>query len=342
MQTDKVHAPSPSCIAHSMSGLFAAWLADRAECAANRPLERKLGPETAHVYREMWRALTAHCAQRNLRFDALTVDDLETYLNSRSVRLRPNRAPCSPAGASLSPRYARRLLRLIDWLAEFDAERLGRPANRSAQELLQRSAYRYADTSDKDPMPDHLVRQDALRLRSYLASPTRADGWKELRDRTAVALMLGAGLAPGDVRGLRVEGVNRGGDAASMNAWSLSLPGNGNSPAREAPLADWAAALLAKWMQVREQRSIAGHFMFPSTQSGRQWSHTRCYESCKQVLVEAGLESERGLYKLRHTYALDHLSSGRTDAEVARWLGLLDKSAMSRYRRLLEETVDAR
>jgi site-specific recombinase XerD len=41
------------------------------------------------------------------------------------------------------------------------------------------------------------------------------------------------------------------------------------------------------------------------------------------------------LFKLRHTFALRQLRKGKTEEEVARWLGLLDINSMTRYRRIV-------
>jgi site-specific recombinase XerD len=54
------------------------------------------------------------------------------------------------------------------------------------------------------------------------------------------------------------------------------------------------------------------------------------------VLESAKLgEDAGGLYKLRHTFALRQLRKGKSEEDVARWLGLLDISSMVRYRRIV-------
>jgi integrase len=151
-----------------------------------------------------------------------------------------------------------------------------------------------------------------------------------------VALMLGAGLSPGDVRHLKLEGVITAGGRKAGVPWKLAVEGNGNSPARETPIADWAGRQLAFWLRVRAEQGIPGNYVFPATMKGTQWSHSRCFESSRDVLESARLgEDAGGLYKLRHTFALRQLRKGKSEEDVARWLGLLDINGMVRYRRIV-------
>lgn len=326
---------------------FVSWVQHRAASSSRSRAERALNEKTATVYQEMWNAFAAYCAERGLGLHDVGVNDLEVFLATRGVRLEDAQARVLTKGEDLSARYARRFLSLIDKVTRFNASREGKAANTAAHEVLQRPEYRYADATDKDPLPDYLSEAQARRLIDYVTAlrpngnEDRQAGWKEVRDRTAVALMLGAGLAPGDVRALQVDGVINGGGRRSEIPWKLSLPGNGNSPARETPVAQWAGVQLAFWLSVRTQQGIPGDFVFPSTASGRGWSHTRCFEAGKAVLQGAGLGNESGgLFKLRHTFALRQLAKGRSEADVARWLGLLDLNGMARYQRVVMKPVE--
>lgn len=83
--------------------------------------------------------------------------------------------------------------------------------------------------------------------------------------------------------------------------WKLSLPGNGNTPARATSIAAWARQLLAKWIARRNEEGIPGDVLFPSTPSGKSLSHATCYKVCKAVLEETGLDDGNGgIFKLRH------------------------------------------
>lgn len=295
----------------------------------------------------MWHAFAAFCATRALDLDDVRPTDIEAFFHGRSAGKGNEKFRSPRRSPDLSLRYCWRMLTLIDRMMRFVAQEENRPANTAAQQLLQQPAYRYANASHTDPLPEYYTEAQAERLIAYLTAISHADtfsgpvSWKEARDRTAVALMLGGGLSPGDVRALVLRGVVSEGGREAALPWKLALPGNGNSPARETPLAQWAGRQLAFWMTVRTQQGIAGELVLPSTAGGKPWSHTACYESCKEVLARAGMEKTAGgVFQLRHTFALRQLNDGKTDQEVAQWLGLVDVSGMARYRRIVPHQVD--
>ena len=159
--------------------------------------------------------------------------------------------------------------------------------------------------------------------------------WQQLRNRVAVALQLGAGLAPGDVRALDVQASALPGGRGRARPWTLRVPGNGNMPARETPVAPWAGALLQHWLQVRAQAAIAGPWLFPATCGGKPWGKESQYTAARQVLADAQLgDPEGGSYRLRHTFALRQLRRRTNSDQVALWLGI-EPMAMAKYRRIV-------
>jgi site-specific recombinase XerD len=326
---------------------FEAWVMQRARSTSKDRAEKALREETVAVYREMWHAFAGYCGERKLLLQEIQVEELELFLRLRGAGEEGRKPRVTTKGEDLSPRYARRFLTLIDRVTRFAARQADVNANCAAHELLQRPYYRFADAADKDPLPEYLPDSDAKRLIAYVTQIRGSDSapeplsWKEIRDRTAVAVMLGGGLAPGDVRALQLNGVITSGGRKATIPWKLEVPGNGNSPARETPLAEWAGRQLHYWLTVRTEQGIPGDVVFPSTSSGRAWSHTRCFESCKAVMVAAGLPTDSGgLFKLRHTFALRQLAKGKSEVDVGRWLGLLDLNGMARYRRIVPHRVD--
>jgi integrase len=222
-----------------------------------------------------------------------------------------------------------------------------------AAELLEsRPDWQYANAALADPLPEHLSAVQARRLVSYLseARPRAGAGarggvrvWQELRNRASVALQLGAGLSPGDVRAMRLDGAIVDGGRQPGLPWKLRVAADGLSPEREAPLAGWAALLLRHWLQVRAEVGIAGEWLFPSTRSGKPWGKVAQYQAVKLVLSGAGFDDEvvrGGSFRLRHTFALRQLRRGRPPEEVARWLGVTDPAVMTRYQRVLIAPVD--
>lgn len=295
----------------------------------------------------MWGVFTAWCLGQSpvVTLASLNRDDLSAFQQARFGM--------KSADLSLSPRYALRLLRLIDRVLHHRAETRGMPVNTAAADwLADQPEVRYADSARADPLPEFLSVSEAKHLITYLSAARPRPGtsgerhdqstltWQALRNRVAVALQLGAGLAPGDVRVLRLDGASLQSTGRRARPWKIAVPGNGNSPAREAPVAAWAGELLAHWLKVRADSSIAGEFLFPATRTGKPWSKEAQYVAAKQVLEEAGIEAVGGgSFLLRHTFALRQLRRGATINQVARWLGV-EVEAMGKYQRVLTAPED--
>lgn len=330
-----------------LKNAFESWIAWREQSHSRARMFKALSEESAEVYREMWHAFAAYCAEREIDLPDLTVEDLQTFLITRGTSTAGTGMRATSKHPDLTPRYARRFLCLIDWITSHQAVDENVPVNQAARRLLERPEYKYANATEKNPVPEYLSDAQSKRLIAYVTQlPDRRTvrqplTWKEVRDRTAVAMMLGAGLTPGDVRSLKLSGVLIADGRKADVPWKLELPGNGNFPARDTPLAGWAGRQLAYWLTVRKEQKIGGEFVFPSTRDGKQWSDSRCFLSCRDVLSDAGIANDAGgLFKLRHTFALRQLAHGKSETEVAKWLGLLDSNGMVRYRRILTSPVD--
>jgi integrase len=303
------------------------------------------------VYRHLWAVLTKWCVgqQPPVRLETLSAADLQAFIASRSGAQGPDE--------ELSPRYVWRLLHLVDRVLQHQQRNAGRMnalraqrASPAAELLESRPDWQYANAALADPLPEHLSAAQARRLVSFLSEARPRGGgrsglrvWQELRNRASVALQLGAGLSPGDVRGLRVAGAIVDGGRQPGLPWKLRIAGDGLSPEREAPLAGWAAQLLRHWLQVRAEVGIAGEWLFPSTRSGKAWGKVAQYQAVKLVLAGAGFDEDvvrGGSFRLRHTFALRQLRRGRSPDEVARWLGVTDPAVMTRYQRVLMAPVD--
>lgn len=331
----------------NLNDAFESWLAARAKSTSRGRAFKPLSEESAEVYRDMWQAFVPFCATKGVRLADVDVEDLELFLSTRGAAASAGSTRATSRNAELTARYARRFLTLIDWITQHQAKHDGTAVNRAARDLLERPEYKYANAADKNPPPEYLTEAEAKRLIAFITQlPNNHTliaplSWKEVRDRTAVALMLGAGLTPGDVRALQLTGVKIEGGRQKGVPWGLSLPENGNFPARDTPLAGWAGRQLKYWLDVRGEQKLGGNYVFPSTRDGKQWSETRCFEGCRAVLADAGITTTAGgLFKLRHSFALRQLQRGKTEVEVARWLGLLDINGMQKYRRVLSTPVD--
>jgi integrase len=156
----------------------------------------------------------------------------------------------------------------------------------------------------------------------------------------AVALHLGGGLTPAEVRALTLNSpISRGGRVRDR-PWKISIPAIGDAPARETPIAPWAGELLQHWLLVRSERKIPGDMLLPATGTGKPWSKQSHYAATRQLLAEAGLDgNEGGTFKLRHTFAMRQLRRGTAPEEVARWLGV-EVAVMERYQHVVVGPVD--
>jgi integrase len=321
---------------------FEHWLEDQRAMGSLRQAA------SIQVYRDMWGSFTAWCLGQSpaVLLTSLDAHDLQAFQAARFGM--------KSADLSLTPRHTLRLLRLIDRVLRHRAARRGDPVNTSASDWIDaHPEIRYAEAARADPLPEFLSVMEAKRLitflsdarpRPSLSGPRRdshlAFSWQELRNRVAVALQLGGGLAPGDVRVLAVDAPTSRGGRVRERPWKVAVPGNGNSPARETPIAPWAGELLQHWLQVRAEAQILGSFLFPSTRSGKPWSKEAQYKAAKQVLEEAGLDSsDGGSFRLRHTFALRQLRRGTPEPQVAQWLGV-EPEAMGKYRRVVAGPED--
>lgn len=306
------------------------WLAD--EERAGR-LQRE---SSTDVYLHMWSAFAAWAVGHGIGLDDIDAQDLARYLDFRGG--------CD----DLSARYAWRLLRLVDRVQVHRAVTEGGAPNRAAGELLMsRPDLRYANASDRDPLPDYLAASEAKRLVAYLCAvrpgrPAASRSWQDVRNSASVGLMLGAGITPGEVRALQLLDVLVDGGRSKGTPWKLRVDGDGNGPARETPMSPWAGILLRYWLDVRAAQGFPGQMLFPATRaSGKPWGKVAQYTSTRDVLTAAGIdEPGGGSFRLRHTFALRQLRRGTSPADVASWLGVTDPDVMARYQRVVMAPVD--
>lgn len=307
-------------------------------CAHQRQSGRLRRGSSEAVYRAMWHALSAWSVVQvpPLRLADLQPPALSAYLASRTGLLL--------ADGVLTPRYQHRLLSLVRrvqlhraWLRAQAGPAMAARVEPMPVRLPQAALPLLAAADTAEPLL-HLTPAEDQQLQRLLcdAATTPGGRWQTQRDRCAVALQLGAGLGPGDVRALRLRDVIVDGGPVPHQPWQLRVAANGSAPAHVPPLAAWAGALLAQWLQRRQTESLGGDWLFPSTRSGKPWGKVAQYEAARRVLADAGLNADGGgSFRLRHTFALRQLAHGHDEALVSRWLGVIDPAVMARYQRLL-------
>jgi len=336
----------PAAQARGFQEAFDQWLAHQ-----RTSVSRKITlASSVRAYTVLWQAFAEWCLSQApvVSLDSITEADLGAFINSRlepsaAARAKPSRL--KEAG-KFTPRHAWRLLTLIDGVLDVRARAdASCSPNRSAATLLQsREEWLYANANRRDTLPDYLAPTEARVLVNYLSAGLPRSGrrgaditWQELRNRSAVALHLGSGLTPADVRVLRLTSpVMRTGDEKGVPS-TVHVPAHGDSPEREAPIIKWAGRVLAYWQQVRKEQGLAGDFLFPATRSGKQWGKVTHYDAVKSVLEASGIDKslvEGGAYRLRHTFALRQLRRGKSPDVVANWLGVVEMRVMDRYRRV--------
>ncbi|VWX61366.1 Site-specific recombinase XerD [Burkholderiales bacterium 8X] len=321
---------------------FEAWLED------HRAAGRLRQPTSARIYRDMWEAFTAWCLGQSpaITLAKLRASDLQAFQAARFGM--------KSSDLSLSPRHALRLMRLVERVLRHQAATTGQPMNLAVAEwLAAHPEVRFAESASADPLPEYLSVSEAKRLIDFLcrvrprSTATEAERqaeatltWQDVRNRVSVGLQLGAGLAPGDVRALSLGSPTTLGGRVRGRPWKLMVPGNGNLPPRETPIAAWAGDLLQRWLQLRTELAMPGPHLFPSTRTGKPWSKDSQYRASRAVLEEAGIDSaDGGSFRLRHTFAMRQLQRGTEPAQVARWLGI-EPDAMARYDRLVPGPAD--
>lgn len=305
---------------------WAAWV------EAERRAGRLRRDSSISVYASMWSALARWCLGNRVKLAELSESDLDAFLRSRG------------GNDEISARHGWRFVRLVERV--LGGRGAGEGQSSAPEKLLSRPDLRWANASERDPLPSFLPAGQARRLVAFLSAvrPGRAAAgqtWQEVRNRTSVALMLGAGLAPGEVRALKVaDAVAAHGHSAGV-PWKIQVPAQAESPARETPIAPWAGQLLAYWLRLRSEQGIPGQTLFPSTRTGKGWSKVSQYNATKEVLQAAGVDDvDGGSFRLRHTFALRQLRKGKNPADVARWLGVKDPAVMARYQRILPAPAD--
>lgn len=310
---------------------FDSWLAEAAQ-------QRLLRASSRAVYADMWRAFAHWCGgqQPAVSLERLTSADLERFVASRRG---------AAADGELTRRHAWRMLRLIDRVLAHRAGTREMAHNDAARRVIAAHETLRRANLEAAALPDHLAAEDARQLVVHLsalrAGRPAAQRWQDLRNGTAVALQLGAGLTPGDVRALADDAAVVEGGRRQGLPWKLRVPGNGNRPPRETPVAQWAGELLRRWLEVRAEIGLVSPWLFPGTRRGGPWGKVTQYDAVKSVLEAAGIHpTDGGSFRLRHTFALRQLRRGRSLAELAAWMGIVDPAELERYRRVLIAPLD--
>ena len=101
------------------------------------------------VYRDMWEAFAAWCVGQSpaVTLDSLGLEDLQAFQAARFGR--------KTSDLSLTPRYALRLMRLIDRVLRHHAAQTDSVPNTAAADWISvNPEVRFADAAHSDPLPE--------------------------------------------------------------------------------------------------------------------------------------------------------------------------------------------
>jgi integrase len=315
----------------ALDRVFEGWVAHRAVSNSHSKGTRPLRVDSIEVYRDMWQVFVAWSVNRGLALETLDKGLLIEFLDSLG----------GPRDATL--RYAKRMLGLIERVAAHAASQQDQPVNPAIAAVAALPRFRFGDAAVDEPLPEFLAAGQARRLIAFVTERREINGaqvtWQEVRNRTSIAVQLGAGLTPGEARSLELDALVIEGRSKQGEPWAIAVPANGNYAARQTPVARWAGRQLRYWLDVRANQSIPGTALFPSVRSGKPWSKPGAAAAFQSVLEAAGIAGAGGSFKLRHTFALRQLTR-HSEETVAGWLGVQDPAIMARYRRVLYQPVD--
>lgn len=292
----------------------------------------KLRDSSIEQYAEGWRAWVEFSTKHHLDSLNPSTCELRQFVSHREQTTHLG---------GLGERHTWRLLRLIERVLAFHAERCDRPACEAVRQLLQSDLeLKWANARNKTPPPEFLSDQQFEDLTQRFSSlitalPYAKGAWNVVRNHLAVALHLGAGLSNTELLGLRWKDVSESQIAADQTLRRLWIEPTATTQGRFTPVALFAWQLLTRWKTLVLDLGIpcaSSDLVFVSTLAGKPWgrqSHLQgiglVMQSCNVHIVGSGA------YKLRHTFAIRLLKAGRSEEDLSRWMGL-DLRAIRKYK----------
>jgi site-specific recombinase XerD len=261
----------------------------------------------------MFRRLNRYLIAHRSNVVAFGVDHIDRFFAELDDSCRP--------GTSTRQRY----LKLIDRLARHLIALKLRIDNPASSFL---SSERWPE---EEPEPVFLDAADDARLQS--ACVVRAfDSFKELRNASIVALLLGTGLTASELRALVVEDLD-----ASSSRMSVFVKKHGPRIARRVPVDAFAVDLLRLYQGARTGMSCPAQWLFVSTARGTPMKTDRLGEYVRQALRQAQISApDESPRLLRNTFGRRHLIEGMSNEQVSNLLGLSSHRTVNRLRQTFD------
>ena len=307
-------------------------LADETMAAFDRWLGEqggRLSESSQTTYRYMWHSYVQFLLRVDLSPAQVKPDDLVLFLQGLEPR--------GPYDEDINEHYAWRALSLIKRVTAADAQHLGVPVNTAAADLLCTDRFRYINARGKEPLPKILEPRAARSLIQRLVADAASLGlkpsWKVERDRACLALMLGSGLTPMELRYLKTHDLFLKQNQHGQIPWKVSVAPTAKTVAHDAPIAGWARRVLTRWLLVRNEYGFEGDAMFPATRSSKAWTDVGCQAAATAMLIRLMGDEYRygGLMRLRHTFVIRQRKRDIPSDRIALWLGIRDLERMKRY-----------
>jgi integrase/recombinase XerD len=181
----------------------------------------------------------------------------------------------------------------------------------------------------RDLPPEFLTQEEVT---AFMEALPEATNWKRCRDRALLAVLLGAGLKPSEVIGLRTENIGHKNGSGSIPVTISAASVGGTSRWHQSQLRPLAVSDVENWLIVREKLNVSGDILFPSNTAGDKIDKSTLYRNAKKTFSRAGIDVTRwGGRTLRNTFALTELRQGTTPEAVGEFLGLCEAKSMQSY-----------
>jgi site-specific recombinase XerD len=260
---------------------------------------------SAEVYRAQWSNFIAWLTAQKIPLNSATQQNIEHFLLTLEIKQDQRQ------------RYLRLIERVLGQVhrTSFGTEN---PATSVAQNPTQdwTAIVGNEPTGFLDPEEYHqLVTQLCLELPPVLSAVGQ---WRELRDRTLVALFAGAGLKMAELQSLTVSCI------FMSEGWIL-IESLDSRFAHRTKMQPFARHLTEQWLILRQRSGTAGALVFPATRAGRPMHKATVLRATADQIEQTGIAAQRveraSPQTLRNSFAAALFESGQGTELVAEWMG---------------------
>jgi site-specific recombinase XerD len=211
-------------------------------------------------------------------------------------------------------------LKLMDRLSRH-LSLLGLRTDNPAATLLPREHW-----PEDEPMPVFLWPEEDLRLQD-LCRTAEFESFKEMRNRSIVALLFGTGISAAELVALTVDDLDVGARA------SIFVRKRGTRIARRVPIDAFAITLLRAYVKARTGLPVSDGLLFMATAAGKPMKPATLGQCVRGALGAVGVAAaDESPRLLRNTYGRRHLLEGKSNEQVSNLLGLSSHRTATRLR----------